>query len=99
MADQLDGMNAEQLRELVRGPQAPITFDPNHPPHVPYVFREFPKMMYRSDGSNKVVDNKAQQDALGEGWQTTPFIPGNDAPAPAAPEPPPPVAPRKKKFF
>lgn len=78
--DQLDGMSAEQLRELVRGPQAPTTFDPNHPPHVPYVFREFPKMMY-SLGGHRVVNSKAEEEGLGVGWYPTPNIPAHDPPA------------------
>ena len=90
--DELEELSREQLLELARGPKQPTTFDPNRPPAVPYVFREFPKMMYRAGSTDyKVVANKSEQDALGSDWGEKPGSPS------AAPKPGPEPAPSPVK--
>lgn len=48
------------------------------------MFLEFPKWLHAPDGSSVLVDNAAEQLALGEGWYDTPTL--AEAAAAAAPD-------------
>jgi hypothetical protein len=49
-------------------------FDFNNPPQKPYVFQEFPKVLYRAAEKRTVKDKAAEVAAIEEGWTLRPGV-------------------------
>lgn len=61
----------------------------------PYVYQAFPKWKYHRTEAAKVVNDPAEEMALGEGWYDSPAeIPAEPEPEP---EPEQPVAPKSRR--
>jgi hypothetical protein len=54
---------------------------------APYVFREYPRCLYRANGESRIVEDAAEQAALGAGWFGHPNEAKAAAEAAAAPPP------------
>jgi hypothetical protein len=73
-SEEIERMRAivAQADEENGSPGMPKEFDLNNPPKVPYVHKEFPKMLYK-DGRNCVVQNRAEMEGkLAQGWTRKP---------------------------
>lgn len=85
MTPQLTEEEIERMRAIVAAHDQqggkPKEFDLNNPPTPPYVFKEFPRTLFR-DGKLKIVASEHEQDLwLAKGWSVKPTAPE----APAAP--------------
>lgn len=76
---QLSPQEIEGLRAMLakhdEGTSKVNEFDLNNPPQVPYVYREFPRVIYHHDArKTKVVQNAKELEAhLAQGWEKEPF--------------------------
>lgn len=70
----LQGLTLADVEELVRDKwknEAPKEIDLNRPPKVPYVYREFPKLLYQHENGHVITvhDKKQEAEALKEGFK------------------------------
>lgn len=75
----LDNISLEDLKAFVAQREAqaqnkmPKEFDINNPPKTPYFYQEFPKVVYRADGTHvKVHSRREEQEALAAGFGAAP---------------------------
>jgi hypothetical protein len=54
-------------------------FDLNNPPQEPYVYREFPRLMYRGDATRVATSHAEVAEAEAHGWSKTPPAPKREA--------------------
>lgn len=65
----------ERMRQLVLQHDTqnrPKEFDLNNPPKEQYSFQEYPKHKYHASGQVVIVNDRAQEDALGKEWGDVP---------------------------
>lgn len=83
MNEQLSQGEIERMRQILKShdaQQTPVkTMDLNNPPHVPYQYRAFPKMVYDHSASKEghivsrvVRDEIELKDAISGGWDKNP---------------------------